>query len=429
MTSLDLMHRKVRGVTIAAIIALASFVTPASFIAPASASVASAGNAVITWDINAQTAIFDVAAQPQTAQVRSFAMVSGAVYDAVNAIASTPYRPYLIAPPATGTESTDAAVATAAFRVLVALFPEQQERLQGQYDQSLAAIPDSPPKQAGIAVGDRTAAAMIAARQDDGVFGDQNWIAGSRPGEWRPTPPTFDSQGAWLGHLRPFLIPDASMFRTAGPPALPTREYARDVNEVKRLGSQSSMVRTADQTEAARWWHDRRSTGWEIKRQLAISRRLNTLQTARMFAMADLSVADAGIACYNEKAAWNFWRPITAIQLADTDGNPRTKPDPAWTPLLVTPPFPEYTSGHACATGARMSTFAFFFGRNNIPFSATSADTGTTRSFESFSQAIAEAVDARVWGGIHFRTADTQGAKIGIQVTAFMARHYFQPRR
>jgi hypothetical protein len=148
-----------------------------------------------------------------------------------------------------------------------------------------------------------------------------------------------------------------------------------------------------------------------------------------MFAMADLSVADAAIACYNEKAAWSFWRPITAIHMADTDGNPRTKAEPTWTPLLITPPFPEYTSGHACATGARMSALAFFFGRNNISFSAFSVDTGTTRHFAGFSQAIAEAIDARVWGGIHFRTADTEGAKIGVRVTGFMTRHYFRPLR
>ncbi|MBC6462777.1 phosphatase PAP2 family protein [Actinomadura sp. HBU206391] len=413
---------------LSAIIALTSLVVPASFTVPAAASPAS-GNAVVTWDINAQTAIFEVAAQPQTAQVRSFAMVNGAVYDAVNAIAGTPYQPYLLAPPATGTESRDAAVATAAYRVLVDLFPEQQERLQAQYDRSLATIPDGPSEQGGIAVGGKAAAAMIAARQNDGVFGDQAWVVGTRPGEWRPTPPTFDSQGAWLGQLKPFLIPDATMFRTAGPPALTSRAYARDVNEVKRLGSQSGSVRTQDQTEAASWWHDRRSTGWEIKRQLVKTQRLNMLQTARMFAMVDLSVADAGIACYNEKAAWSFWRPITAIQLADTDGNPRTTPDPTWTPLLVTPPFPEYTSGHACAGGARMSMFTSFFGRNNIPFSAFSVDTGTTRHFDGFSQAMAEAIDARVWGGIHFRTADTEGANIGIRVTDFITRHYFRPLR
>jgi hypothetical protein len=251
-------------------------------------------------------------------------------------------------------------------------------------------------------------------------------VVGTQPGQWRPTPPFFAADGAWVGHVKPFLIPSASMFRTSGPPALTSRAYARDFNEVKTVGSASSTVRTPDQTQAAIWWHDRHLTEWEIKRQLATSQRLNTLQTARMFALVDLTEADAGIACFNEKEAWSFWRPVTAVQLADTDGNPQTAADPNWTPLLITPPFPDYTSGHACGTAATMSALAFFFGRDNIAFSAFSIASGTTRHFDSFSQALGELINARVWGGIHFRTADIQGAKIGLEVTGFMAGHYFR---
>ncbi|MEV0349432.1 vanadium-dependent haloperoxidase [Nonomuraea sp. NPDC050680] len=386
-------------------------------------------NAVIVWDGNAQTAIWDIAAQQPQVQARSFAMVHGAVYDAVNAIAGTPYQPYLIAPPARGTESTDAAVATAAFRVLNALFPAQQARLETQYGESLAAIPDSAAKQRGITVGTQAAAAMIAARRDDGAFGSQTWTVGTQPGQWRPAPPAFASDGAWVGDLKPFLIPRASMFRTSGPPSLTSRQYARDFNEVKTIGSATSTVRTADQTQAAIWWHDRHLAEWEIKRQLATTRGLNTLQTARMFAMVDLTEADATTACFNEKAAWSFWRPVTAIQLADTDGNPATAADPNWAPLLVTPPHPDFTSGHTCFTAASMSALAYFFGRDDIPFSGYSAASGTTRYFRGFSQALAEVVNARVWGGIHTRTADEQGAKIGGQVTAYMVGHYFRPNR
>ncbi|MEU6432474.1 vanadium-dependent haloperoxidase [Microbispora sp. NPDC046973] len=388
----------------------------------------SSANAVIDWDRNAQTAIWDIARQQPQVQARSFAMVHGAVYDAVNAIAGAPYQPYLVAPAANGTESTDAAVATAGYLVLQALFPDQQTRLKTQYDESLGAIPDGAAKQRGITVGTQAADAMIAARRDDGAFGDQTWPVGTEPGQWRPTPPTFASDGAWVGHLKPFLIPSASMFRTSGPPALTSRRYARDFNEVKAIGSATSTVRTADQTQAAIWWHDRHLAEWEIKRQLATRQRLNTLQTARMFAMVGLAEADATIACYNEKAAWNFWRPVTAIRLADTDGNPETAADPEWTPLLVTPPHPDYTSGHTCFTAASMSALRHFFGRDDIPFSGYSADSGTTRYFRGFSQALAEVVEARIWGGIHTRTADVQGAKIGAQVTAYMVAHYFKPR-
>ena len=421
------IRHKAVCVAVAGIIAGAPVAAGSSF-AYASDSPAPA-NAVIVWDSNAQKAIWDIAGQQPQVQARSFAMVHGAIYDAVNAIAGTPYQPYLIAPAADGTESTNAAVATAAFRVLNALFPAQQARLTTQYDESLAAIPDGAAKQRGITVGTQAADAMIAARQNDGAFGSRTWTVGTQPGQWRPAPPAFASDGAWVGDLKPFLIPSASMFRTSGPPSLTSHRYARDFNEVKAIGSATSTVRTADQTQAAIWWHDRHLAEWEIKRQLATTQRLNTVQTARMFAMVDLSEADATTACYNEKAAWSFWRPITAIQLADTDGNQETVADPTWTPLLVTPPHPDFTSGHTCFTAASMSALAYFFGRDDISFSGYSSASGTTRHFRSFSQALTEVVNARVWGGIHTRTADVQGAKIGGQVTAYAVRHYFGPKR
>jgi PAP2 superfamily len=425
MTSRGRTRRKALGVAVAALM-LASPLALGSSLAHASAD-AAVTNAVITWDVNAQTAIWDVARQQPQVQARSFAMVHGAIYDAVNAIAGTPYQPYLVAPPADGTESTDAAVATAAYQVLVALFPAQEAALQAQYDQSLAAIPDGPSKQGGVSVGGQAAAAMIAARQDDGAFGDQTWVVGTEPGQWRPTPPTFASDGAWVGHVKPFLIPSASMFRTSGPPALTSTAYAKDINEVELIGSVSSAVRTTDQTQAAIWWHDRHLAEWEIKRQIATNQHLNVLEAARMFAMVDLAETDATIACYNEKEAWNRWRPVTAIQLADTDGNPLTVADPGWMPLLVTPPHPDYTSGHTCFTAASMGTMAYFFGTDKMKFSAYSADSGTRRYFSSFSQAVTEVVNARVWGGIHTRTADVQGAKIGAQVVAYMIPRFFRP--
>lgn len=387
-------------------------------------------NAVVAWDLNAQTAIWDIAGQqpPQVAG-RSFAMVDGAIYDAVNAIAGSPYQPYLTAPRANGTESTDAAVATAAHRVLLFLFPDQEERLRAQYREWLAGLPNGRAKHDGIKVGAETAAAMIRARANDGTFGDRLWSVGTEPGQWRPTPPGFVNSGAWLVDLRPFLIPDPAMFRTAGPPTLTSRTYARDFNEVKQIGSATSTIRTADQTEAAIWWQDSRNPHWEIKRQLAVNQDLNTLETARLFALAEMTGTDATIACSDSKEFWSFWRPVTAISLAGTDGNPRTTADPNWTPLLVTPPIPEYPSGHACGTGARMATYRHFFGSDGIPFSAFSVDTGTTRHFNGFAEATAELVEARIWGGIHFRTSDLDGASLGRAVADHTTAHHFQPWR
>ncbi|HEY8471704.1 MAG TPA: vanadium-dependent haloperoxidase [Natronosporangium sp.] len=420
-------RRRVLGLTAAAGGALVAplVASPRSLAALADAGDA---NAAVTWDLNAQGAIWDVAQQQPNEQVRSFAMVSAAVYDAVNAAAGSPYQPYLLPPRPRSDASQPAAVAAAAHGVLVSMFPDQLDRLQEQYDEYLAGIPNGPSKSTGVAIGNEAAAALVAARENDGAFGDQQWRQGTEPGQWRPTPPTNASAGAWTGYMKPFLIRTVDEFRSPGPPGLRGQAYARDLEEVARIGSATSTVRTADQTEAAIFWHDRRSVNWGIKRQLAITQRLSLLETARMFALIDTVVADSGVACFREKDRWSFWRPITAIREAASDGNPRTEPDPTWTPLLVTPPFPEYPSGHAAGTGSRMSAFAAFFGTDRISFSGFSVDANATRHYSSFSQAINEVIGARVWGGIHFRTADVDGTKLGKAITDYAVKRYFRRR-
>lgn len=418
--------RRLSGAAVMAALVLAVPValTPAA----AQARPAAISNAVITWNTHAQTAIYEVARQSPTTTSRSFAMVQGALYDAVNAIAGTPYEPYLIAPRTHPGDSVDAAVATAAYRVLLSLFPGQAESLRAQYDESLAAIRDGRSERGGIAVGEAAAAAMIAARQDDGAFSDATWRVGTAPGQWRPTPPGFLQVGAWFATLKPFVINDPDDFTTPGPPALTSAAYARDLNEVKALGSATSTVRTPDQTEAATWWDDPRLVEWEIVRQLATTQRLDTLQAARMFAMVDVAAADTLIACYKEKKFWSFWRPVTAIPLADTDGNPATTADPAWTPLRVTAPSTEYPSGHACFTSATMTGLRKFFGRDDISFSAYSADSGTTRHYDSFSEATAQLVEARIWAGVHYRTAAVHGKRLGETVARDVLSHEFARR-
>jgi len=428
MTDLSRPRRWARNLSIAVAATMIWTLAPASPNAYGFAAAADP-NSVITWNANAQMAIWDVAGQSPWVQARGFAMVQGAVYDAVNAIAGTPYKPFLVAPRARGFESTDAAVATAAHQVLASIFPAQQARLQAQYDEYLARIRDGRAKQAGITVGSQAAAAMIAFRQNDGAFGNEPFTVGTEPGQWRPTPPTLGNAGEWAGHLKPFFIPSPSAFRTPDPPSLTSPRYTKEVDEIKAIGSANSTTRTADQTDAAIWWHDRKLTQWEINRQLATTQRLSVLQTARMLAMVTLASADANTACFNEKGTWNFWRPVTAIQLGDTDGNPATAGDATWMPLLITPPSPDYTSGHACYTGASMFTLGFYFGRDNISFSASSAVSGSTRRYNSFSQALAEVIEARIWGGIHFRSADLAGAAIGAQVSLYLVTHHFQRTR
>jgi hypothetical protein len=379
----------------------------------------------------------------------SFAMVQGAVYDAVNAIDQLSYQPYLVAPPANPWDSKEAAVAAAAYQVLIGLFPTQQSTLEPLYNDYIAAVPDEPvgSREAGVAIGEAAAQAMLAARANDGRPGHGEQIPILYPealGVWRPTPPNFASDPAsWIGNVQPFVVPSAEMLRTDGPNPLTSDAYARDFNEVKQVGSLTSTTRTADQTEAAIWWQTNGAFWNGVTRAIVATRpEMDVTENARLFAMEDLAAADGFIGCYNDKYFWQFWRPIAAIRAGDEDGNPATEGNPNWTPLfdpgaselglnfgplLFTPPFPDHPSAHSCASSAIVHSVQEFFGTDKIPFSAFSPRTRTTRSFVRLSDALKEVIDARVWGGIHFRTADVQGAVLGKKVAHYMSKHYFQP--
>jgi PAP2 superfamily len=420
-----------------------------ALVALASPTVARA-NAVTDWNLIASNAIVVTAGQPPPVSALSFAMVQGAVYDAVNAIDRS-HQPYLLEPPSNPTDSKEAAAAAAAYRVLVGfpdlpgLFPAQQPTLQPFYENYIASLPDNPPgsRAAGVTIGKATARAMLTARLNDGRFGPPPTLYPPGPGIWRPTPPNYANDPApWVGNVRPFLVPNAEMLRTDGPNALTSDAYAEDFNEVKELGSLYSTTRTPDQTDAAIFWQGHAHALFNgIFRTLAASQGLDIVDSARLFAMENLAAADAAIGCWNDKYYWQFWRPITAIREADTDGNPATEADPTWLPLfdpatpvcnpplLVTPPFPDHPSGHACATSAFVHTLRNFFGTDRIAFSAFSNKSCTTRSFDRFSDALEEVIDARVWAGIHFRTADVQGSVLGKKVAHYLKKHYFQPVR
>jgi hypothetical protein len=361
------------------------------------------------------------------------AMVHGAVYDAVNAIDGR-YQPYLGAPNAKRWYSKNAAAATAAYRVLAGLLPAQQETLGALYATSLAGIASGPAKDRGIAVGDAAAAAMLAARTNDGRAPANPYrhpapLTPTEPwpeGQWRPTPPAFvNDPFAWLKDVRPFVIESASAFRSGGPNELTSRKYAREFNEVKEFGSATSSARTADQTDAALFWSAGLVHWISVAQQLSTRHGLEIADNARLFAMLYLTGADAAIACWDDKARWLFWRPITAIREADRDGNPATEADPAWLPLIITPPYPDHPSGLACIGSGMGRSLRDFFGTNRLSFSSTNRDLNLTRSYTSFSQAIDEIVDARVWSGIHFRIADEDGARIGRQIALYRRQHYF----
>jgi PAP2 superfamily len=429
-------HRTLLVLSLAAMVG--ALAVPVAQAQGAGAATTESADVVVDWNKNAQTAIIGTANQGPTVAYLHLAMVQGAVYDAVNAIEGG-YEPYLgLKPPATAgpDDSAPAAVATAAHDVLVALFPGQKAALDTELGASLYAIPDGSAKAGGIEVGGAAAAAMLAARAGDGRFPSIPFTVtqGREPGEWRSTS-TNPVTGApvvepapWVGEVRPFLIPSAAALRTDGPNALTSAAYAADFNEVKRLGSLNSTVRTPDQTDAALFWQANGAGLFNaIFRQLADTQHLDIAEAARMFAMTDMAGADGAIGCWKDKYYWKFWRPITAIRQADNDGNPATQADQTWTPLFTTPPFPEHPSGHTCISGAVVETLQDFFGTDKIAFGTFSGFSNSSRSFERFSDAIKEIIDARVWAGIHFRTADVQGAVLGKKVARYLREHYFQP--
>jgi hypothetical protein len=430
-------------------------VAAAAFAVLAAPGVARA-DAVTEWSLNAQNAILGTSPPPTAhASVLSFAMVQGAVYDAVNGIDGG-YRPYLAKPAsASPGDSKAAAAATAAYRVLVTLFPLQEPNLTNLWNASLAnavladgatAVDD------GKVVGEEAAANMLHARENDGRGSAFTFVFGTTPGAWRLGPQQlpnplggFFAAGQpvdptpWVGNVTPFLVPNVEMLRTDGPNPLGSAAYAEDFNEVKSLGSLTSTSRTDDQTMAAIFWQAQPGALYgNVMRTLSGSEGLDIADNARLFAMVFLSAADASIGCWNDKYYWNFWRPIDAIRLAATDGNPATEADPGWLPLfdpstptlplLVSPGFPDHPSGHSCVSSAIVHTLQDFFGTDKMPVTFRSSRfPGQSRSFDRFSRVLKEIIDARVWGGIHFRTADVQGAVLGKKVAHWELKHYFQP--
>jgi hypothetical protein len=445
-------RRTLIGIAIALLVVLASLSTPARGGSTGHPGTTS-GNAVIAWNQIAVTTLVGLPGPAGGAPPSSaihVAMVQGAVYDAVNAIGPKRYRPYLLNERFSARASKDAAVATAAHAVLrsiVSTVPNVTETarasllqsLDTQYANFLATIPDGRSEDKGIEAGNAAAAAMIAARQGDGRFGPSQWVPNTAPGHWWPlTDPATGQQlldpTPWVGGVKPFLMKTSSQFRTPGPNPLSSEKWAREFNEVKRIGAANSTLRTDDQTYIARWWQSNPVASWnDVARQLAAREGLDANRTARLFAMQDLSGADASINCWNDKYYWDFWRPWNAIPRAGEDGNPGTEAQAGWTSLIAAP-YPEHPSGHLCLDGANTAVLRAFFGdaiEGGYQITSASLLLQPTdermRTFGSFSQALTELVEARIWAGLHFRTADLQGKALGQTVACYAARHYFQP--
>lgn len=387
-----------------------------------------------TWSAIATTAVLqDAAAGPPgldpAHESRIYAMSFIAAHDALNAI-DRRYQPYLTDVSAADADP-DAAVAAAVHDVMKASVTSQAGYLDDQYARALGAIADGPAKAAGIALGQRCAKAMLDARANDGsANAERPYSQPAVPGVYQPTPPIgFAALVGW-GEVKPFALTSGSQFRAPPPYLVTSAAYTADYVEMKAIGGTTSTVRTADQSEIAKFWLENTPGSWaRIAAKVSADRKWNGWDQARLFAMVEIAEADAYIASVETKYFYNFWRPITAIRAGDSDGNPDTAGDPTWTPFdPVTPPVPDYVSAHSAAAGAGAAVMQALLG-DAASFSYTSTSLPTaTRSFTSFSQVANEIGASRVYVGYHFRLAVTEGLKQGQSIGSYAAQHTLAAR-
>ena len=378
-------------------------------------------NAVIEWNRTLLTIIRTPGAQPASIHsTRNFAILHAAVYDAVNNI-HPKFSPYLVRLPDVPRSASEIAAADeAAHDVLVFLYPAFQVSLDTELQQDLALLPDNERKAQGIAVGQAVAGQLLAARSADGAnVTPPPYIPGTQPGDYQLTPPNFaPADFTQWPQVTPFALEQANEFRPGPPPALTSALYTEAFNEVKSLGFINSTTRTAEQTQIRQFWNGNIQDFWnEIAQTAALQRNLNLEHSARLFALLNISLADTAIAFFDAKYTYNFWRPVTAIRLAATDGNPQTDPDPTWLPLgTKTAPDPSYPGAHSAISKAGATVLGFYFG-NRFTFDVTSESlAGVTRHFTSFSAAAEEAGLSRIFAGQHFRTDHIAGKDLGGQV-------------
>jgi hypothetical protein len=357
-----------------------------------------------------------------------FGFVQAAVYNAVVGI-TREYELYQWDKRGSRKASSEAAAAAAAHDVLLYYFPGSQARLDAQLASSLAGVTDGSAEQQGVKYGQAAAAHLIELRSNDGRNAPITFDQAPAAGVWRPTPPGFvPFFDPWLGQVKPLMMTSSTQFRPGPPPALTSAQYTADFNEVKELGEKVSPTRTAQQTETAMFTTDVAIGPYQAAlRDLTARHAMDISDTARLFAAVDMSITDAVIAVWDSKYHFGYWRPITAIQLADTDGNPDTVADTTWEPLLTNPPYPDYVSGFNGVTGAFTGSLSRIMGGGALDLYITSAAAGVTRHYTSASALNRDGIDGRVFLGIHFRTADEVAIDMGTSIANWGLDHYFQP--
>jgi membrane-associated phospholipid phosphatase len=389
------------------------------------------GQPVIDWNQVLLSLVNTPGVQPANIQpTRNFAIVHAAIYDAVDAIDRT-HEPYLISVRAPRNASETAAADAAAHAALVGLYPGQQHALDADYATELATVADGPAKDQGIRVGEQVADELLAIRTNDGSGSTPPpFVPGTGPGEYQPTPPNFPAPVFTIwGSVTPFVLESGSQFRPPPPQPLTSDAYSDAINEVETVGSATSTTRTAEQTEIGTFWTPPIQNFWnQIAQTVALAHHSDLPTTARLFAALDLSLADSAIAFYDAKYAYRVWRPVTAIRLADTDGNPDTEADTSWLPLAgTTPADPSYPGAHSTISAAASDVLASVYG-DRQSFAVTSpALPGVTRSFTSFAAAAEEAGVSRIYAGVHTRLDHIAGVTLGQEVADFVLRNALLP--
>jgi hypothetical protein len=366
---------------------------------------------------------------------RNLAIVHVAIYDAVAAI-DQKHEPLQVKERVPAGASIDAAVDAAAYYSLIALYPKQARMLNAAYSAAINRLPTGNAVVDGLALGESVARKVLAWRDGDMAVAKSDYRIKGGLGHWTPTPPEFRQPllPQWA-NVRFFALKNADEMHPKAPPELNSEAFVKSYHEVQALGAKNSLVRSADQTQIAHFWADGEGTvtppgHWNrIASEVAAERKLSTADNARLLAMLNVALADTGIACWDCKFKFDFWRPVTAIREAAALRNPALPPDPRWEPLLTTPPFPSYTSGHSSFSGAAAAVLAAFFGDDKVRFTSTSdALPGVRRSFDSFSSAADEAGMSRIYGGIHYDFDNTAGLDGGKKIGQYIAKNYFKTK-
>jgi hypothetical protein len=412
-----------------AAVLLATLATGTATAATGATAATDDAGVITDWNAIAVSTLAGDTTKTPVEAILYMAFVHAAAYDAVVGVEGR-YQPYRFHAHAPRKTSAQAAAVAAAHKVLVTYSPYAQATLDAAYAASLAQIPDGKAKTRGIAFGTRAADNLIALRANDGRNANILFTQQPAPGIWRPTPPAFAPMLApWMGFVTPLLVYSPTQFGPPPPPALTSARYTRDFDEVKALGSATSTVRTPAQTDTALFYSGLANVQLQaMLRDQVQARHLDLVDAARMFAAADMSAADTIISVWHAKYVDGFWRPSTAINLADIDGNPATDPDPSWAPLRPDPAYPEYPSGYNGFAAAVTRALEKVFHTRQLQLTVIStAVPNVERHYDTGRALRQDVVDGRMWLGVHFRFADTAARDMGLRLTDWTLDRYFQP--